>query len=200
MLADSSGFWSSWAVIIAAAIAGVVALLGYIYNGMENRKAVARRSYADAVSAVMNYKGLPFRIRRRQANDAETRSQLLMLASDLQERLDFFQALLYLDSQAVGAAYSALVDIVRNEAGTYCDEAWRARVISDDSEVELHLGDIFRFPLTARAADECLSVMNQYLRKRFLVKYIGGFFRREPVDIKLSVFRQNALGEQSQDY
>jgi len=127
------------ATITAAIMAGLVALTGYLYNGLANRKDQARRNYADAISAVMDYKGLPFRIRRRMGDDPVTRTELLALASSLHERLDFHQAFVFLERPRVGVAYSNLVATVRREAGDYCDAAWRSPVIESRATMESNL-------------------------------------------------------------
>lgn len=173
----TSTLWTFWTPIAAAVIAGAVAVTGYLYNAVAARKERARRTYADAISAVMDYKGLPFRIRRRGANDAATRTELLALASSLHERLDFYQALIYLERPLVGEAYVNLVSNVRLEAGAYCDDAWASAVLQDDREVTLGLGSQYEFPDTKAAADHCLDVMLADLRRRFLSILFWSYFR-----------------------
>ena len=115
----------------------------------------------------MDYKGLAFRIRRRQANGPETRNELSVLASSLHERLDFHVAWTILERPSVGIAYAQLVQIVRNESGTYCDAAWDAPPVDDDSGMTMSLGNVFRYENTAAAAEDCLNEMLRDLRRPF---------------------------------
>ena len=100
---------SAWGALLAAIIAGSVALFGYSLTQVSNRWERKRKVYAEALSAVREYEELPYRIRRRPSSDDETRARLGDQISEAYIKLRFYLAWLEIDSVVVGTAYADLV-------------------------------------------------------------------------------------------
>jgi hypothetical protein len=125
----------SWIALLAAIIAGAVALTGYLLNQLANRRERKSKLFAEALGVIYECQELPFRIRRRASSDPATRAMLGGLTSDVMTKLGFYLAWLHMESPEVGGAYRLLLDRVRRFGGRFRDEAWRAPLIADDKEV-----------------------------------------------------------------
>ena len=69
--AASPGFGpAQWSTIIAALIAALVAVAGYMVTQAQARRERKAKEFADALAAVEEYLEAPYRIRRRQAATA----------------------------------------------------------------------------------------------------------------------------------
>lgn len=116
--ASPSGFGpAQWSTIIAALIAALVAVAGYMLTQAQARRERKAKEFADALAAVAEYLEAPYRIRRRQAATPEAREALASSLSDLQARIALHRAWLQVEAPAVGQAYDALVSAARSEAG-----------------------------------------------------------------------------------
>src|SRR5579875_2384947 len=123
--ASPSGFGpAQWSTIIAAVIAALVAVTGYMLTQAQARRERRDREFADALAAVEEYLEAPYRIRRRQAATPEAREALTSALSGLQARIALHRAWLQVEAPAVGRAYEALVSAAealvsaaRSEAG-----------------------------------------------------------------------------------
>ena len=163
--ADSSGFGpAQWSTIIAALIAALVAVTGYMLvqaQALRERKA---REFADALAAVEEYLEAPYRIRRRQAATPEAREALTSALSDLQARIALHRAWLQVEAPAVGHAYEALVSAARSEAGAQMAEAWNTSPLTSDTDMNLKVA--YPHPNSDAERAKVIAAMRQHLRLR----------------------------------
>lgn len=123
--------------LVAACIAALVAVLGYVMTQTWARRERRAKAFAEALAAVEDYMESPYRIRRRASSASDHRSQLTTAISDVQSRITFHQAWLHVEAPRVATAYDALVRAARDEAGTHMREAWAARPLRSDAEMNL---------------------------------------------------------------
>lgn len=149
---------TDWIALVGA----FVALGGYLLHHWQARRERKRRAFSDALGAVAEYQELPYRIRRRQASDGETRGAITERISDIQVKVAFHQAWLEIESAAVAGAYQALVAAVRGEAGMHMTAAWAEPLLADDASMSLGTG--YSSPDTDTARTGCLRAMRAHLR------------------------------------
>ena len=124
----ASGFGpAQWSTIIAALIAALVAVTGYMLTQAQSRRERRAREFADALAAVEEYLEVPYRIRWRSAATPEAREAITALINSIQTRIVFHLAWLQVETPAVGQAYAALVSAARSEAGKQMSEAGNTR-------------------------------------------------------------------------
>lgn len=122
---------NGWIPVVVAAIAAVTALVGYMVNGRLNRINAKARYYADALAAVERYKQLPYIIYRRHDSTVQTRAELATMIGETQAALAFHRGWLELDSPVVGAAYSNLVEKIRERNSRYGRQAFESTPCTD---------------------------------------------------------------------
>jgi hypothetical protein len=163
--ASPSGFGpAQWSTIIAAVIAALVAVTGYMLTQAQARRERRAREFADALAAVEEYLEAPYRIRRRQAATPEAREALTSALSDLQARIALHRAWLQVEAPAVGRAYEALVSAARSEAGAQMAEAWNAAPLTSDTDMNLKVA--YPHPDSDAERAKVIAAMRQHLRLR----------------------------------
>jgi hypothetical protein len=161
--ASPSGFGpAQWSTIIAALIAALVAVAGYMLTQAQARRERRAREFADALAAVADYLEAPYRIRRRQAATPEAREALTSALSDLQARIALHRAWLQVEAPAVGHAYEALVFAARSEAGAQMAEAWNAAPLTSDTDMNLKVA--YPHPNSDAERAKVIAAMRQHLR------------------------------------
>jgi hypothetical protein len=128
---------AEWSTIIAALIAALVAVAGYMLTRAWARRERRAKEFADALAAVEEYLESPYRIRRRQGSTPEVRAALAAALSDLQARIALHRAWLQVEATAVGLAYDRFVSAARADAGTQMADAWNATALTTDAEMNL---------------------------------------------------------------
>jgi hypothetical protein len=83
--------------LLAAIIAGSVAVVGYLITQAANRRERKSRLYAEALSVVREYQELPYRVKRRPASDGATRAELGEQISAVMTKLGFYLRWLQID-------------------------------------------------------------------------------------------------------
>jgi hypothetical protein len=121
--------------LLAAIIAGSVAVVGYLITQSANRRERKSKLYAEALSVVREYQELPYRVRRRPASDSVTRAELGEQISSVMTKLGFYLRWLQIDSHEVGVAYADLVEQVRRFGGPYRSKAWQESLIASDKDM-----------------------------------------------------------------
>src|SRR5689334_9773248 len=118
--------------IYAAVIAAIVATFGYVVTARSKLLEDRRKTYAAALGTVLEYQGLPHRIRRRPDPTPATRGTLGAQISNLQRDMEHYVSLMDLDSDEMGRAYRALVMKSRMVGRDDRESAWNcAPAISD---------------------------------------------------------------------
>lgn len=162
----NDSFWRDIAEpFLAASVAALVAVLGYLYERRNKRNDDLRTLFSEALEAVAEYQELPYLVRRRSEQSPMTRSELIARASSIQTRLDFYVARLSLESKALGDAYSLFVLTVRRETGPQITEAWGEPRIEADDDVPLGVAYLREEGQEAKVA--CIQAMQRYLRSYF---------------------------------
>lgn len=125
-----------WNPLLAAIIAGAVALAGYILTQIAGRRERKGRSYAEALAAIRKYQELPYLVRRRPASDSLSRFAIAQQVSDVMAKLGFYSSWLQIvDSDEVGNAYNDLVTETRRQGRAHLFTAWREPVIQADADM-----------------------------------------------------------------
>jgi hypothetical protein len=129
--------WDGIATIVAAIIAAIVVVAGYVVQQRISRRQHQATIYSQAIQAVEDYVQAPYRIQRKDGS-SETRQILIRDVSDIQSRLAYFESMLEINApDQIAAAYRDLVQAARNEAGTQMTAAWRAKPIRSGRDVPL---------------------------------------------------------------
>jgi hypothetical protein len=148
--------------VIAAVIAALVAVTGYMLTQAQGRRERRAREFADALTAVEEYLEAPYRIRRRQAATPEARDALTNALSDLQARIAHHRAWLHVEAPAVAQAYDALIAAARSEAGVQMKDAWNSAPLTSDADMNLKVA--YQHPNSDAERDKVIAVMRQNLR------------------------------------
>ena len=114
---------SNWILLLTSISAAAVALIGYLLNQVAVRNERRSRVYAEALSAVFEFQELPYRIRKRVASE-DSSAVIAQKISDVFVSLDFYRALLLLESSTVGIAYAELVHQTQAQGDSYRADAW----------------------------------------------------------------------------
>lgn len=132
--------WSEGATIIAAALAAVIAVVGYTVQRKITRRSERADLYGNAIAAVEAYLEGPYRIRRK-IKDPANWFAISSALSDAKSAISHYQALLQMHAPAnVAAAYTAFVDAAIAEAGPQMTTAWSAPPIRRATDVPLRTG------------------------------------------------------------
>jgi hypothetical protein len=160
------------ATLIAAVIAALTAVSGYLSTQRWKRRDDKIRLYADALQAVRRYEELPFRLARRADSAPETRERMAGMISDSFIELGHYRAFLLLYSREVGDAYSLLLNRTHRSCRPHRQEAWSMPLIRRDESA--HLGGRFLFDNKPELA-LCVVAMRRSLKpgasfRRFLTR------------------------------
>jgi len=150
-----------WATIIAAGVAALVVVVGYIVAQAQARQERRAKAFAEALGAVEDYMECPYRIRRRPNSDPATRQGITSAISDIQSRIAFHEAWLQVETPLVAGKYSDLVRAARKEAGSEMQKAWLAPPLGTDAAT--NLGERLDRPKTDAARTEVVSAMRRQL-------------------------------------
>jgi len=152
----------AWAPILAAIVAAIAAVTGYWLTYRSKRLDAKAESYAKALAVIEAYKSLPYRIRRRAADNSET-AELRHLISDVQQEIAFYRRWLTLESAGVGLAFEALANKVMKVGAERRKQAWLEPPASSDTEIAFDGGYGYDDQVEQQA---CLAAMRKDLRRR----------------------------------
>jgi hypothetical protein len=152
----------NWAPVVAAIIAGLVAVGGYAVTQFANRRDTKARTYAEAIAAVTEYQELPYLVMRRAASDAPTRAAFAQHQSEVMAKLGFYRAWVRIDSAETGAVYANLVSDTRRQCRRHLATAWAEDLLKSDTQMSSPEAP---FPWDIEAErDLCLKAMRRELR------------------------------------
>src|SRR5581483_1433901 len=120
--AAAAWWWSS--ALVAAVVAGFVSLLTLWITEARRAKDRRRKLLAEAFGAAVRYREFAYRVRRRRDDGLDERVRLSEALSEVQERLNTYEALLRVEAPCVSKTYSDLIAAVREIAGRQIAEAW----------------------------------------------------------------------------
>lgn len=122
--------------IVAAIVAGAVALTTFVLAARRARLDRQRQLFADAFAAVMEYRGFPFVIRRRNPDElAKERQRISTDLSEVQVKLKAFQGRTRVEAPEVGKRYAELVEATRRVVGPAIREAWDTDPVAEDADI-----------------------------------------------------------------
>jgi hypothetical protein len=131
-------WWSS--ALVAAVVAGAVSLTTVWVAGRRAERDRRRQLFAAAFQAPVAYREFVFRVRRRRDDRAEERVRISGALNEVQERLNYYDAILRVEAPRVSNAYSELVKATREIAGRQIAEAWKRELIT--AETAAHIPDV----------------------------------------------------------
>jgi hypothetical protein len=105
------------ATILAAVIAAVAAIFGYLTTRIADRNERKARTYAEALRALRTYQEFPYIVYRRGGSDAKTRERLGNLHTPV-----------------VGLAFAQLLEQTGAHRNEYRKWAWRQPIMTSDEE------------------------------------------------------------------
>jgi hypothetical protein len=132
--------WSEGATIIAAALAAIIAVVGYTVQRKITRRSERADLYGNAIGAVEAYLEGPYRIRRK-TDDLGNWFAISSALSNAKTAISHHQALLEMHAPAaVSAAYTAFAEAAIREAGPQMTAAWGTPPIQAPRDVPLGSG------------------------------------------------------------
>lgn len=156
--AISADAWlGAGATVLAAIIAAVVVVAGYVVQQRKARSDRRARTYAEAIRAVHDYLEAPYLVVRRDGS-AAARVAISSTISEIQSRLRFYESLLSIQAPPqVADAFRELVMNARIEAGGQMTEAWQRRPLHRDSRAPR--GQALKHPLSDAGMKKALASM-----------------------------------------
>lgn len=120
-----------------ALLSAAVVVITLLVNAARTRRDFFANLFAEALAAVAEYLEGPYRVLRKDGTTA-TRFTITSHLSDVKTSIDRYQELLRLHaSRDVSDAYDAYVIVAKIEAGNQMKDAWRAKPIRTDAQVNL---------------------------------------------------------------
>jgi hypothetical protein len=147
--------------VIAAVIAGFVALVILTVNQYQARQDARRKDFAEALAAVERYAELPYRVLRRQDSTPEVRGRIAEFIHEVQQDLLFHKSWIRIQAPRVANVYDSLLRTTREEAGRAISDAWRKAPISRDEDMPLGVG--LSFPRMSEERAKYVEAVKQEL-------------------------------------
>ncbi len=169
-MATGAGWtWAQTAVLLAGLIsvagAAISVALTYGLNQRAARRERHSRVFAEALTAIEDYAEMPYRIRRRP-RDLTAQHELTEQISQIQSRIAFHQAWLWIEAPSVAGPYAELVRATKAQAGTQMREAWLKPAARKAAEFNLAVA-YDRDKINA-ARSQCVDAMRDALGRRHL--------------------------------
>lgn len=130
--------------VVAALIAVVGAVVAYLLGQRQAALERKRKSCAQAIADALQWLELPYRIRRRTDDAAETLSSLADRINNLREQLEFHEKWLRIEMPDSAQKYGRLVKEVRAAAATAISDAWRTGPVKSAGDMNIGALDISR--------------------------------------------------------
>lgn len=128
-------------LVIAPTLAVFTPLLLWVANmfltGRREKQERKRGVFASAYSAVIDYKELPFVVRRRRDSSSDERQRISNEIRQCQRSLAYYSAWLSTESLRVSQSYIVLVNNLRMVAGKYIHDSWLLPPASSDAAMNI---------------------------------------------------------------
>lgn len=139
-----TGAASTWVGVLVSGAVIAAILTAAVNTALARRKTLEeersrfRATFAEAFEAAMQYKEMPYAIRRRRHDDAGAeRVRLSDEMRRIQGRLSYYLIWTAGESPEVGDAYEALVNALRRVVGSACHDAWIAEPAESDEAMNI---------------------------------------------------------------
>ena len=149
-------------VVLAAAIAAFATILLHWSNQREVRRGRQRALCGKAISEVLAWLELPYRIRRRVDDAPDTLRGLVDRMHKLQESLLFYRGWLQVELPEAHEEYLSLVAAVKAAASSAIQEAWQSLPSSEAKQM-----NIGEFQIDRTAVEAHLTRLAAIVRERF---------------------------------
>jgi hypothetical protein len=113
--------------IVGVAASIVVAIISGLTAYLAAKREGRRQLYGEAVQAIVTWREMVYRVRRRDANQDR---ELIGAFHDLQSRLSYYEAWMGSESKYTTRSYCRLVKEVKTECEPLIQEAWKSPVRS----------------------------------------------------------------------
>ncbi|MCY4086134.1 MAG: hypothetical protein OXG37_04415 [Actinomycetia bacterium] len=131
---SASNVWTP--VAIAILVSAAVSLTALVLAGRRDRLDRQRQVFAEAFEAVAQYREYPFIVRRRNRDEpAKERQRISGELSQVQAKINAFEARLLVENPLIGRHYAELVKQTRHTYGKAIKEAWNADPVDADSDI-----------------------------------------------------------------
>lgn len=123
---------TKWVVALVASSSVLAALLTHYLGRNERERTKRKEVYAEALQTALAWREMLYRVRRRQTTKEDERT-ITGQFHDLQERLDYYDGLIWSHSKSLGRSYRKLVKKVRDTSQPLIQKAWKAKPIPPQS-------------------------------------------------------------------
>lgn len=155
--------WPEGATLLAAAIAAIIAVIGYTVQRKVARRTERADLYAKAIGAVEAYLEGPYRIRRK-IDDPANWFALSSSLSDAKTAISHHVALLEMHAPvSVQTTYDAFVKAALRDAGPQMTDAWHKNPITSHHDIPLGAG--YERAGADAARDKVVEAMSADLRQ-----------------------------------
>ena len=130
----ASNVWTP--VVIAVLVSAAVSLTTLALTGRRDRLDRQRQVFADAFEAIAQYREYPFIVRRRNRDEpAKERQRISGELSQLQAKINAFEARLLVEDPCIGRHYAELVKQTRHTFGKAIKDAWNTEPVDADHDM-----------------------------------------------------------------
>ncbi|KJF18047.1 hypothetical protein [Acidithrix ferrooxidans] len=123
--------------LIGTATTVVVAILSALIAYMVAKRERRRTLYSEAIQAIVAWKEMLYRVRRRSGNQVY---DLVAAFHDLQDKLSYYEAWIGSESKYMSRSYKRLVKAVKSKTDFLIRDAWKES-IRDPAEYSLPSDD-----------------------------------------------------------
>ena len=155
--------------VVAALIAVAGAVIAYLLGQRQKALERKRNSCAQAISDALQWLELPYRIRRRPDDVAETLSSLAERTNNLREQLQFHEKWLRIEIPNSARRYQHLMEEVRAAARPAIEDAWKTCPVKSAGDMNIGPLNISRDQVDAAVEDFSSEVVKElsWWRVRF---------------------------------
>ena len=117
-----------WVIGLVAGSSVLAAIITHYLGNNANERSKRRKLYAEALQVALGWREMLYRVRRRQPT-SEDEKTITAQFHNLQERLDYYDGLIWSYSKSLGRSYRRLVKKVRKTSLPLIREAWKNKPI-----------------------------------------------------------------------
>ena len=164
-VATTAGWtWAQTALLLAGLVSVAGALISVALTYGLNQRAARRERhsqvFAEALTAIEDYAEMPYRIRRRP-RELSAQHELAEQISQIQSRIAFHQAWLWIEAPSVAEPYAELVRATKAQAGTQMKEAWLKPTVRKAAQFNLTVA--YERDKINTARSRCIDAMRDAL-------------------------------------
>ena len=127
--------------IIAPTLTVLTSLLLWVSNAIitdrREKNERKRRVFSEAYAAVIEYKEVPYMVRRRGNSSSDERQRVSNEIRQCQKNLTYYSAWLSTESLRVSQSYIVLVENLRRVAGQSIHDSWLLPSASSDADMNI---------------------------------------------------------------